>query len=305
MGKRLTEVSRAARDVFRRADEVLERHLSRLCFEGPEEELEQTVNQQPATFVVSLAWLAALHERWEMIDEKLETFLFAGHSMGEYTAAVASGTISFEDGLRLVQERGYAMEEAGERNPGGMASILGLSDERVTEICAQARPLGVIGLSNSNCDGQVVISGEIAALERAMELAKAAGARRAIRLPITIASHCSLMQPAQDRMNRALRDVTLIDPHAPLVGNITAEFLDTGEDVRQELEGQLIAGVQWKRAVEQMVAAGADTFIEIGHGSVLTRILRRIDPNVTSLSISDPNEGLLSERFASVEAARQ
>jgi [acyl-carrier-protein] S-malonyltransferase len=161
MGHRLAQVSKAARDVFQRADDVLDRNLSQLCWEGPADELESTANQQPASFVTSVAWLEALKERWSALDRELEPIVFAGHSMGEFTAAVAAGSLEFEEGLRLVSERGKLMGQAGTENPGGMASILGLPEEKVLEICAEASKEGYVGLANANCDGQSVISGDL------------------------------------------------------------------------------------------------------------------------------------------------
>lgn len=307
MGERLAQVSHAARDVFKRADEVFETHLSKLCFEGPAEELEQTINQQPATFVTSMAWLAALQERWEALDRKLEPVLFAGHSMGEFTAAVAAGTLSFEEGLLLVKERGVLMEEAGKENPGGMASVLGLSEQTIVEICAQAASAEgeYVGLATINCEGQNVISGALKPLRRAMELAEKARARKVVKLPITIASHSPLMAKASEGMNRLLQKLPMHDPDAPMVGNVNADLLETQPEVYEELRDQLLMGVRWQQSVGTMKDHGADMFIEIGPGNVLTRLVRRIDYEVNSLSISDDYEGLLSENFRVVEAAAQ
>ena len=307
MGERLSRVSKAARDVFKRADEVLETRLSKLCFEGPAEELEQTINQQPANFVTSMAWLAALQERFAQLDRKIEPFLFAGHSMGEYTAAVAAGALTFEAGALLVKERGVLMEEAGSEFPGGMVSVIGLSTETVAEICAEAAvdqsPTGYVGLATANCEGQNVISGALGPLKRAMELAEKAGARRVVRLPISIASHSPLMARASEGMSRLLQRLPMRDPEQPIVGNTTASLLETKPEVYQELRDQLLMGVRWQKSVEEMRDRGADLFIEAGPGNVLTRLVRRIDYNVNSLSLSDDNEGLLSENFKLVEAA--
>lgn len=305
MGEKLARVSHRARDVFKRADEVLETKLSKLCFEGPEEELEATINQQPASFVTSIAWLEALQERWMALDRKLEPVLFAGHSMGEFTAAVAAGTLPFEEGLLLVKERGILMEEAGKENPGGMASVLGLSEEQVREICARAAEEEgeYVGLATANCEGQNVISGALKPLKRAMELAEAARARRVVRLPISIASHSPLMARASEGMNEVLRKLHMRDPQAPMVGNVNADLLETSPEVYEELRDQLLNGVRWQKSVELMKAQGADLFIEVGPGNVLTRLVRRIDYDVNSLSISDEYEGLLSENFEAVEAA--
>lgn len=302
MGERLVRVSRAARDVFKRADEVLEAHLSKLCFEGPAEELESTINQQPATFVTSVAWLEALRERWSMLDRKIEPYMFAGHSMGEFTAAVAAGSISFEEGLLLVKERGILMDQAGTEYPGGMASIIGLPEETVAEICKQASSEGYVGLATANCEGQNVISGALKPLKLAMELAERANARKVVRLPITIASHSPLMAKASEGMSRLLQRLPMRDPIRPLVGNVNAEVLETQPEVFVELRDQLTHGVRWAKSVAEMEAQGVDLFVEAGPGNVLTRLVRRIDYNVNSLSLSDEYEGLLSERFAALEA---
>jgi [acyl-carrier-protein] S-malonyltransferase len=303
MGATLMRMSRAAADLFKRADEVLDMRLSRLVTEGSEAELEQTVNQQPATFVTSLAWLAALQERWEALDRQVEPAFYAGHSLGEFTAAVAAGTLTFEEGALLVKERGRLMEEAGRENPGGMASILGLPEARVEAICSEAASDEYVGLATSNCEGQSVISGALGALRKAMELAELARARRVVRLPISIASHSPLMARASEGMNRLLQMLPMRDPRAPIVGNINASVLTTRPEVYAELRDQLTRGVRWQRCVETMRQRGVDFFIEVGPGNVLTRLVRRIDYSVNSLSLSDEHEGLFSERFCSVEAA--
>jgi [acyl-carrier-protein] S-malonyltransferase len=303
MGERLAKASRAARDVFKRADEVLEAGLSKLCFEGPEAELESTINQQPATFVTSIAWFAALRERWAALDRKFEPCMFAGHSMGEFTAAVAAGSLTFDDGLLLVKERGILMDQAGREFPGGMASILGLPEEKVAEICREASSEGYVGLATANCEGQNVISGALKPLKLAMELAEKSRARKVVRLPITIASHSPLMTRASEGMSKLLQKLPMRDPAQPLVGNVNADVLRTQPQVFGELRDQLTHGVRWQKSVEQMEAQGVDMFMEAGPGNVLTRLVRRIDYNVNSLSLSDDNEGLLSNSFRFVEAA--
>ncbi len=303
MGHDLAQVSNAARDVFKRADEVLDRNLSKLCWEGPGDELETTANQQPASFVTSMAWLEALKERWAAMDKKVEPILYAGHSMGEFTAAVAADSISFEEGLALVSERGRLMGIAGTENPGGMASILGLPEDKVLEICAEASKEGYVGLANANCDGQSVISGFLKPLTLAIELAEKAKARRVVRLPISIGSHSPLMAKASDGMSALLQKMHIRDPRAPLVGNVNADLLTTGADVLRELRAQLTHGVLWHKSIERMRDQGAEMFIEVGPGNVLTKLVRRIDYNVNSISISDDYEGLLSDRFELVEAA--
>lgn len=305
MGQRLAQVSKAARDVFKRADEVLDRNLSKLCWEGPEEELESTINQQPASFVTSIAWLEALKERWVALDRKLEPYLFAGHSMGEFTAAVAAGSVEFDAGLMLVKERGVLMEKAGRENPGGMASIIGLSEQEVTAICAEAAKDGYVGLATSNCEGQNVISGYLKPLDVAMQLAEKARARKVVRLPISIGSHSPLMAKASDGMNALLQKVHMRDPEHPMVGNVNAELLETQTEVYGELRDQLTHGVRWQKSVEEMRDQGADMFMEVGPGNVLTRLVRRIDYSLNSLALSDEYDGLLSENFRLVEATAQ
>ena len=303
MGQRLAQASRAARDVFKRADEVLDRNLSKLCWEGPAEELESTENQQPASFVTSMAWLEALRERWAAQGRKLEPHLFAGHSMGEFTAAVAAGSLEFDEGLLLVSERGRLMNEAGTENPGGMASILGLPEEKVREIVEEASKEGYVGLANQNCEGQTVISGYLKPLKVAMDLAEKAKARKVVRLPISIGSHSPLMAKASEGMNALLQKMHIRDPHAPLVGNVSADLIRTGPEVYTELRDQLTHGVLWQKTIERMRDEGADMIIEVGPGNVLTKLVRRIDYDINSISISDDYEGMLSDRFHLVEAA--
>lgn len=303
MGERLAKVSSAARQVFKRADEVLEKRISRLCFEGPAEELQSTINQQPATFVTSIAWYEALMERWGALDRKIEPHIVAGHSLGEFTAAVAAGSLTFEEGLLLVRERGILMDEAGRRQPGGMASVLGLSEQQVTEICEKASAHGYIGLATANCEGQTVISGALKPLGIAMELAEEAGARKVVRLPISIASHSPLMADASEGMNQRLQALSIQDPSTPIVGNIAAQVLATRPEVYSELRDQLTSGVLWHKSIDEMRAQEVDMFIEAGPGNVLTRLVRRIDYEVNSVSLSDDYDGLLSDQFELVEAA--
>ena len=303
MGQRLAQVSRRARDAFHRASEVLGRDVAKLCWEGPADELESTANQQPATFVTSIAYLEALRERWETSERAISPHVFAGHSMGEFTAAVAAGSLSYDEALVLVNQRGILMEEAGTENPGGMASIIGLSEEQVVAICEEASRDGYVGLATLNCEGQTVISGYLQPLKSAMELAEKARARKVVRLPITIGSHSPLMARASDGMNRLLQKLQIHDPIRPIVGNVQAEFLETRAQVYHELRDQLTHAVRWQKSVEAMIAHGVDLFIEVGPGNVLTRLIRRIDYSVNSLSISDEYEGILHEDFRLVEAA--
>ena len=301
MGSKLSKVSSRARKVFKRADEVLERHISRLCYTGSEEELQQTINQQPATFVTSIAWLEAVRERWNILDKKLTSVAIAGHSLGEFTAAVATGAITFEEGLLLVKERARLMDEAGRENPGGMASIIGLQEEQVLEICSKSSRAGYVGIATQNCEGHTVISGEFPSLHKAMELAQEAGARTVITLPISIASHSPLMEKASLSMKNLLEQTTLQNPTIPIVGNVNADVLRSKEDVFIELRDQLTERVHWERCVQQIQKMDAEMLFEVGPGSVLTKLVRRIDKTQKVVSLSDPQNGLFSENFSSVE----
>ena len=204
-----------------------------------------------------------------------------------------------------MSESGRLMGEAGTENPGGMASILGLPEEKVLEICAEASQEGYVGLANANCEGQTVISGYLKPLQIAIELAEKAKARKVVRLPITIASHSPLMAKASDGMNELLQKMHIKDPAQPLVGNVSAEVLTTGAQIYRELRDQLTHGVLWQKSIEKMRDLGTDMFMEIGPGNVLTKMVRRIDYEINSMSISDDYEGLLSDRFQLIEGAAQ
>ena len=286
MGQALAGSHAAAAAVFAEADQLLGFSLSDLCFNGPAEALNQTINTQPALFVTSIA-------AWRAIEATLgqapPAQFVAGHSLGEYSALVAAGVLSFGDGLRLVRLRGQLMGEADETAPGGMATILALDAAAVDAVCAEARALtgGVVQVANYNSPGQVVISGDDASLAQALEIAKARGARKSIRLPISIAAHSPLMAPAAVEMSRAITATDLRNPRTPIVSNITALPLTTVEEIRRELVGQLTAGVRWEDSVRMMAAEGVDLFIEIGAGNVLTGLVKRIVKDVGALNVGD------------------
>ena len=301
MGEQVAKASRAARDVFRQADEILNRPLSRISWQGPAEELDDTANTQPAILTTSVAFLAALKERW---DVTVRPVTVAGHSMGEFTAMVAAEVMDFETALKLVEERGRLMEESGRERPGGMASIMGMDEDRVAEICEEARVDGDVQIATSNCEGHTVISGAISALQRAMQMAEQSGARKVVRLPISIASHSPLMSQASDKFNRLLSQLGVREPSIPVVGNVSARLLTTRDAILEELSEQLVKPVLWARSVREMRAAGADMIIEVGPGQVLTRLVRRVDATVTAISLSDPHDGLFSENFKRLELAR-
>jgi len=281
MGQSLYERSKAARAIFKLADEALGFHLSRLCFRGPDEELRQTHNAQPAILTVSCAYLAAGLE--EGVTPPVPGFV-AGHSLGEYTALVAARVLEFPDVIRLVRVRGELMQEASRRAPGGMLAILGLDEVTLEEICEETGTQ----IANINCSGQIVISGPRKNLAYALDLAKLRGAKRAIPLDVSGAFHSSLMHYAVEGMTQALAQFSLRDPIVPLVANSTAKPLTSASEIIAELINQLCRCVQWQRSVEYMVGAGVSTFVEIGPGQVLTGLIKRIQPGVATVNVGDP-----------------
>ena len=286
MGRDLYERFPEARNVFDDADRILKFPLSRLCFEGPKERLDDTINTQPALFTVSLALWRVLSVHGSLPDVSF----VAGHSMGEYSALAVAGALSFAGGLRLVRERGRLMQQAGEQNPGRMAAILGLADDVVVEICeqasAQAEGPGV-QVANYNCPGQVVISGGKAAVRGAEELAEQRGARRVVPLDVSIAAHSALMSPIVAPFAEAVQRANFETPAIPVVANITAQPWQDVDSLRRELVGQLTSSVQWTRSVQEMIARGTTTFVEIGPGNVLSGLVRRIDRSVKRFSLGD------------------
>jgi len=273
-----------ARQTFEQADDLLGFALSKLCFEGPEEELNDTINTQPALYVSGIAILQVLQKEYPGASAAC----VAGHSLGELTALAAAGAMSFEDGLRLVRERGRLMKEAGEKRPGAMAALLGLDAEVVREICAKAREQtsGVLVLANDNCPGQNVISGDDATLELGLVLAKEAGAKRAVRLAVSIAAHSPLMGPASDDFRKALDATTFHALQMPVYANVTAAPLTSIEAIRDELGNQLTNSVRWTESVQAMIGAGAQQFIELGPKDVLSGLLKRIDRTVKGTSLN-------------------
>ncbi|HEX5692141.1 MAG TPA: ACP S-malonyltransferase [Roseiflexaceae bacterium] len=287
MGKQLYDTSPAARAIFEQADSILGFSLSTLCFEGPQAELDDTINAQPAILTVSIACLEALKERLGPLGYLGAPSLVAGHSMGEFTALVAAGVLDFEDALKLVRERGRLMKETGEQRPGGMAAVVGLDEATLEEVVQEAQSEGVVTLANANSPGQTVLSGEVVALQRAMELAKQRGARLVQRLAVSIASHSPLMQGASQTFSELLGRINFRPPEVPLIANISAQALTTVEDLRAELSEQLTRPVQWTRSVQAMVADGVDTFVEIGPKQVLSGLIKRITPDARQISLSD------------------
>jgi len=284
MGHHLYQEWPVARDTYAQADEILGICLSRLCFEGPSDALNDTVNTQPAILVTSVAALRVLGESGSDSPPYV-----AGHSMGEITALVASGALAFEPALRLARQRGRLMKQAGEDNPGGMAAVIGLERGSLEQACAAAREEtgGYVGVANDNCPGQIVISGTTEALERAVELATAHGARRAVRLPVSIAAHSPLMSQAAESFRIRLDAAPLQSPHTPIVVNALARPLTDPAAIRDALGRQLTSPVRWTESVEWMIAHGVECFVEIGPKTVLTGLLRRIDRSVQAIATAD------------------
>jgi [acyl-carrier-protein] S-malonyltransferase len=287
MGAELAQRYPAAQQVFAQADALLGFSISRLAWNGPEKDLNETINTQPALMVHSIAALRVLQE----LHPDFKPVMTAGHSMGELSALVAAGAMTFEIGLPLVRTRGEAMRRAGEISPGGMAAILGLDIPTLDEICTTAsQPGQPVQVANDNCPGQVVISGAAPSLERALELAKAAGAKRAVPLAVSIAAHSELMRPAQEQFTQAVQEAAISAPGTPTVGNVSATPLKTAEQVRADLYAQLTSRVRWTESIQWMIAQGITTFIEVGSSSVLSGLLRRINRSVQALPLGSPED---------------
>ena len=280
MGRDLYDSFDSARAVFEQADRALDLSLSRLCFEGPEDELRQTINAQPAIVTVSYACWQALGE----VENGLPPPDFvAGHSLGEYTALAVAGVLDFATTVYLARERGRLMHEAGTNHPGGMTAIIGFDEALLAEVCRQTDTL----IANINCPGQLVISGAREKLTQAADLIKARGAYRTIPLEVSGAFHTPLMQPAVDGMIEIITNLSFNEPTIPIIGNTTAQPLTTAESVKAELLKQLCNCIQWQRSIEYMISEGAATFIEIGPGKVLTGLIRRINKDVKTINIGD------------------
>ncbi len=287
MGSSIVEVSRAARQVFQEADDTLGFSLSNLCFAGPEEALRDTVNAQPAILTASIATLAAIREQLGDEANRLRPRFVAGHSLGEYSALVAAGVLEFSTALQVVRERGRLMKESGNQTPGGMAAVIGLDAAVLEEVCREANEKGIVCPANYNTPTQTVISGELAALSAAIELAVARGAHRVIRLAVSIAAHSPIMQRASEQFAEAIARFRLHDAYIPVVSDISARILVSADEIRVELARQLYSSVRWTETVREMIAGGATVFVEVGPGDVLATLIRRIDRKAQTLSIGD------------------
>ena len=283
MGRELAERFPAAAETFAEADAALGFSLSRLCFEGPEEDLRLTENTQPAIMAVSVAAARVL------AAHGVEPALAAGHSLGEWSAHVIAGTLNFADALRAVKARGAAMQKAVPAGEGAMAAVLQLNPALVAEACEEAaRETGlVVQAANLNSPNQTVISGALAAVEKAAALCKAKGARRTVMLPVSAPFHCALMQPAQEEVARVLAGLTLHDPRIPVAANVTGSLVTTADAARDALIRQVTGAVRWIDCEQALKGAGASLFIEAGPGKVLCGLLKQIDPELKSLNVED------------------
>ena len=282
MGLELYKSSPAAKDIFDEADESLGFHLSRLIFQGSDEELRNTINSQPAIMTVSIACLKAWEEFLGSQIPAADSV--AGHSLGEYTAMVVAGVISFPEAVKLVRERGRLMNQASTERPGGMAAIIGLDELVLEHVCAETG----VEIANINSDDQIVVSGHKIAVARAMDLALFQGARKAIPLPVSGAFHSSLMRQAQEGLAQAIANLDFQDPKVPIIANSTGAPMNTKAEAKKELIRGLCQCVQWNNSVKYMVSSGISHFLEFGPAHVLTSLIKRIDRDVEAVNLSDP-----------------
>lgn len=302
MGLDLCQKFAASRAVFEQADRALGFSISRVCFEGTEEELKLTENTQPSILAVSVAAFRVLEEKGFASD------FVAGHSLGEYSALVAVGGLEFAEAVRLVRQRGRYMQEAVPAGEGAMAAILGLAPALVSEICHRAANGDVLSPANLNSPGQTVISGSAPAVKRAVELASQSGAKRAVLLPVSAPFHCELMKPAELRLAADLQQTAFHDLRVPLVTNVDAEPIHSGDDARQALIRQVCQPVRWEESVQAMIGLGVSLFVEVGPGKVLAGLVRQIDRSVRTANVEDEEslnatlEKLARERAESTEA---
>ncbi|MEN6371984.1 MAG: ACP S-malonyltransferase [Armatimonadota bacterium] len=281
MGRDLYETFPIAREAFDVADSALGFELSRLMFEGPEDELTRTINTQPALLVASVAAFRVLESRG------VRPVAVAGHSVGEYAALVAAGSIELAEAVRLVRRRGELMNEAASAQPGMMAAVLGLSADAVRSAVEKAQPTGAVDVANYNSPGQVVISGEPAAVEEAGKIAKELGAKRVLPLKVSGAFHSRLMAKAAEEMKSELDKAEIKDPAIPVVANVTADYVKTADEVRSALAGQIVGSVRWEESIQKLFGDGIEGFIEAGSGTVLAGLINRIAKGIFTASVGD------------------
>lgn len=282
MGREFYDNYEEARAVFAEADQALGFSITEMCFAGPAEELNQTINTQPAVLTVSMACLAVLKKAGGPAPSAV-----AGHSLGEYSALVAAGSLSFADAVRLVRKRGQYMQEAVPVGAGGMAAVMGLSGEAVRELCRKASASGVVEAVNLNCPGQVVVAGDNNGLNAAAALAKEAGAKRFVPLTVSAPFHSSLMRPAGAKLAVDLENISVSDPEVPVVANVTADFVRSGPEVKDLLIRQVYSPVRWEESVHRLIAAGVTVVAEIGPGKVLSGLVKKINRELRIVNIED------------------
>lgn len=283
MGKDLFDNFPECKEIFQTADSILGIPVSKLCFEGPPSELKQTINTQPAIMTVSLA----AYKLMETLQ--ISVTAVAGHSVGEYAALVANGALSLADGLKLVRKRAELMYEAGVNSPGGMAAIIGLNLQQVELLCSQASATGQVVVANINSPEQIVISGEKVAIEEAINLATASGAKRAVKLETSGAFHSPLIQKAAEKLEEFIESVEFKDPEIPLLANATSVPITTKEQIKSALKQQMISRVNWVDIIQNMISNNVDVFIELGPGKILSRLISRIFKEVKTMNIEDRN----------------
>ncbi len=285
MGRELCEKYPAAKQIFEEADSILGFALSKIMWDGPEPDLNDTVNTQPALYVHSLAAFRA----FSLLYPDFKPAAVAGHSLGELSALTAAGALAFDMGLRLVRKRGELMKQAGLKNPGSMAAVLNLDIPSLEKVCSEASSADEpVQVANDNCPGQVVISGAEAAVERAMVGAKAAGAKRAIPLAVSIAAHSKLMSSIQGEWDEAVNTSTMKDPELQIIGNVTADVIQTVGELRNDIRSQMQSRVRWTETIQLLIGRGITSFVEVGTGSVLLGLIRRINSSSSAYTLGTP-----------------
>ncbi len=281
MGKELADHFPVAKKVFEEASKALGYDIEAMIFDGDEETLKITENTQPTILTTTIACLEVLKEKGIQAD------VVAGLSLGEYAAHVAAGSLDFADAVKLVRKRGKYMQEAVPIGVGTMAAIVALSTEEVLDCCEQAKEVGIVEPANYNCPGQIVIAGEVAAIEKACEIAKEKGAKRALILPVSAPFHCSMLKPAGEKLAKELDCIEMKEMNIPVIANVNAEYIENKGQIKELLVEQVSSSVRWEESVRKMIADGVDTFIEVGPGKALSSFLRKIDKSCTMLNVQD------------------
>lgn len=281
MGKKLYDEFDYCKDIFRRADEALGFKISDLCFEGSKEELDKTENTQPAILAVSAAAMEAIMRKGIKPD------IVAGLSLGEYTAHVCSGTFGFEEAIKLVKKRGKYMQEAVPQGMGTMAAVLGLDREAIKEVLEECKSFGIVEIANYNCPGQIVIAGEVKAVEAAAEKLREKGARKVVMLSVSGPFHTSMLKPAAEKLSHELENISIGKMHVPVITNVTGDYIKSESEVKDILRRQVMSSVFWEDTIKRMIVDGVDTFIELGPGKTLTAFIKKIDRKVKSFNVED------------------